>query len=123
MKREILAEDVTTHAEARVVHEDVDRRVLTAFLSQTFFDAIAICDNFEIAHHFFNIDVVAGAEVLCETRKTIGVAGDQHEVDTPLGEFARESGPDTRGAAGDEGPMHGLYDTLGAHAHAGAPIL
>ena len=123
MKREVVAENVAAHTEARVVDEDVNGGVFDAFLRKTRCDAVPLSFHFEVAHHFFDIDVVAGAEVLCETRKTIGIAGDQHEVDTPLGEFARESGPDTRGAAGDEGPMHGLYDTLGPRARERAPIL
>ena len=123
MKREVVTENVAAHTEARVIDEDVNGGVFDVFLCKTRCDAVPFSFHFEVAHHFFDIDAVAGAEVLSETREAIGIASNQHEVDTPLSEFARESGPDTRGAAGDEGPMHGPYDTLGPRAHERAPIL
>ena len=66
----------------------------------------------EVRGDRLDLHAVLAAELCGGLLEAIGVPRDQHEGAPPSGERSGERRPDACGAAGDQGPMHGGYDTL-----------
>src|SRR5699024_11681650 len=66
----------------------------------------------EIGDDGLDLHAVLTAQALSGLGETIGAAGDQDEGDATTSESSGEGGPDACGATGDQGLMHGGYDTL-----------
>src|SRR5699024_10277982 len=105
----VLVEQRRLHGEAGVVDEDVDGVVGGG---EAVGDALLGGAVGEVGGERLHLDAELATQLRGDLVEAIGVPRDQHESRPTARERSGEGGPDACGAAGDQGPMHGGYDTL-----------